>query len=238
MTQRPTRTGKFRGAPKQAQIRLKDFANSFNCASDPKLVSAMDSAMEACMAEAYARQYREGYTELWTDGSYDDKDHRAGIGIMIRQMRAPGSVNTGPEQDIKAIFGKAVKASDLVAVVAGVGLHVLKQDHDAGFPGSFQGASKIRIGRAPGRVCAEPDSKTSGQPATKPERQLAFWDIESMMNIFMFAVYAPESRLLNQPGQNRMGRAPGRVCVDVGRRHGRAHAVIAQSHGLDVRAGV
>ena len=72
----------------------------------------MDSAMEACMAEAYARQYREGYTELWTDGSYDDKDHRAGIGIMIRQMRAPGSVNTGPEQDIKAIFGKAVKASD------------------------------------------------------------------------------------------------------------------------------
>lgn len=112
MTQRPTRTGKFRGAPKQAQIRLKDFANSFNCASDPKLVSAMDSAMEACMAEAYARQYREGYTELWTDGSYDDKDHRAGIGIMIRQMPAPGSGRAGQEPDIKAIFGKAVKASD------------------------------------------------------------------------------------------------------------------------------
>lgn len=50
---------------------------------------------------------------------------------------------------------------------------------------------------------AEPDSKTSGQPAAKPERQLAFWDIESLMNIFMFAVYAPESRLLNQPGQNK-----------------------------------
>lgn len=45
-----------------------------------------------------------------------------------------------------------------------------------------------------------PDPVNTGQ---KPERQLAFWDIESLANIFMFAVYLPESRLLNQPGQSK-----------------------------------
>ena len=37
--------------------------------------------------------------------------------------------------------------------------------------------------------------------AKRPERQLAFWDIESLANIFMFAIYAPKSRMLSaDPG--------------------------------------
>ena len=36
------------------------------------------------------------------------------------------------------------------------------------------------------------------QPARTLPRQLAFWDIESLINIFMFAVYAPDSRILNK----------------------------------------
>lgn len=42
-----------------------------------------------------------------------------------------------------------------------------------------------------------------GNAGQRPERQLAFWDIESLANIFMFAVYLPESRLLNQAGQDK-----------------------------------
>lgn len=37
----------------------------------------------------------------------------------------------------------------------------------------------------------------------KQARQLAFWDIESLANIFMFAVYMPQSRLMNQPGEEK-----------------------------------
>lgn len=37
--------------------------------------------------------------------------------------------------------------------------------------------------------------------AKRPERQLAFWDIESLVNIFMFAIYAPASHMLNDPAQ-------------------------------------
>lgn len=46
-------------------------------------------------------------------------------------------------------------------------------------------------------------SEPDGTKKAAIERQLAFWDIESLINIFMFAVYLPESRLLNQPGQNK-----------------------------------
>lgn len=110
MTQRTTRTGRFKGPPTQAQIRLKDFANSFACSSDQRLLSAMDEAMETCLAEAYARQYRSGYAELWTDGSYDEKTGSAGIGIMIRTVGPSGRDDAGGKPD--AVFGKAVRAHD------------------------------------------------------------------------------------------------------------------------------
>lgn len=106
MTQRTTSTGRFKGPSRQAQIRLKDFANSFGCSSDQKMLAAMDAAMAACLSEAYARQYRNGYAELWTDGSYDEKTRSAGIGIMIRPVGPDGVRRDG------TVFGKSVRAGD------------------------------------------------------------------------------------------------------------------------------
>lgn len=51
------------------------------------------------------------------------------------------------------------------------------------------------------------DQKTSPSAQAKAPRQLAFWDIESLANIFMFAIYAPESRIMSPeepfPGMKR-----------------------------------
>ena len=84
MTRQTISTGKFNGPPRQAQIRLKDLANSFCCTSDQKLLAMIDETVASCLYNAYARQNETGYAELWTDGSYDERTRFGGIGILIR----------------------------------------------------------------------------------------------------------------------------------------------------------
>ena len=104
MTRQTISTGKFNGPPRQAQIRLKDLANSFCCTSDQKLLAMIDETVASCLYNAYARQNETGYAELWTDGSYDERTRFAGIGILIRP--------DGQDLDREPIvFGKSVRAS-------------------------------------------------------------------------------------------------------------------------------
>lgn len=104
MTRQTTSTGKFNGPPRQAQIRLKDLANSFCCTSDQKLLAMIDETVANCLRDAYAKQNELGCAELWTDGSYDERTHAAGIGILIRP--------DGRDPDREPIvFGKSVRAS-------------------------------------------------------------------------------------------------------------------------------
>lgn len=101
MTRMKTNTGKYNGPGKQAQIRMKDFANSFACALDPKMLALMDECMKGCLEQLFRMQEEspEGYAVLWTDGSYNRQASSAGIGVMVQ---VPGRKTD--------VFGKAVRA--------------------------------------------------------------------------------------------------------------------------------
>lgn len=99
MTRTKTSSGKYRGACRQAQSRMRDLANSFACASDPGTVARIDAAVSKCLSELYSAQ--GSHAELWTDGSYNEKAGAAGIGVMVT---APGMA--------PVTFGKGVRAKD------------------------------------------------------------------------------------------------------------------------------
>lgn len=88
MTQTKTSTGRrsrWPGPPKQAQIRLKDFANTFLCSSDPAITAILDGAMSEGLRAAMAACFENAKgASLWTDGSYNETSKTAGIGVMYR----------------------------------------------------------------------------------------------------------------------------------------------------------
>lgn len=100
MTQTKTSTRRYNGACRQTQAVMRDLSNSFACASDGLILSAISEMAESCMDALYGIQAQANYAELWTDGSWNQKANAAGIGIVIN----------APDRATYA-FGKSVRAT-------------------------------------------------------------------------------------------------------------------------------